>query len=100
MADLIYGSICLSAVPKELFKKVRCKDGVERTFLNIKVVKRKDVGQFGDTHFVSCAPKKEEQKDGVNYIIGNMKEYIQEPPMPTQEDIAQAESEDENELPF
>jgi hypothetical protein len=100
MADLIYGSICLSAVPKELFKKVKCKNGEERIYLNIKVVKRKEVSQYGDTHFVSCAPKKEEQKEGTNYILGDWKEYNPQPTAPTQEDIDNAQSATDEDLPF
>ena len=101
MADLLLGSICLSAVPKELFKKVKCKDGQERVYLNIKVVKRKEVSQFGDTHFISCAPKKEEQKEGTNYIIGDLKEYApQNATPPSPEDIAAAPSVNDDSLPF
>lgn len=102
MADLIYGSICLSAVPKELFKKVRCKDGQERVYLNIKVVRRKEVSRFGDTHFVSCAPRQEEQVDGVNYICGDMKEYVpqQQQRAVSQEDIAAAPKASDDDLPF
>lgn len=100
MADLIYGSICLSAVPKELFKKVKCKDGQERVYLNIKVVKRKEVSQYGDTHFVSCSPKKEEQKEGTNYIIGDMKEYVPQAAAPSPEDVNNAQSANDDDLPF
>lgn len=96
---MIYGSICLSAVPKELFKKVVCKDGVERVFLNIKVVPRKEAGQYGHTHFVSCEPK-EGRVDGVNYIIGDMTEYVPKPSTPTTEEIEAAQPVNDDELPF
>lgn len=29
---MLRGSICLSDIPKELIKKVKCKDGKERCF--------------------------------------------------------------------
>ena len=31
------------------------------------------------THSVSCAPKKEERKEGVNYYIGDLQTYEQQP---------------------
>jgi len=100
MADLLYGSLCVSEIPKRLFKKVPCKDGKERIFLNLKIVKRKEVGQFGHTHFISCEPKQEERVEGESYICGDLKEYIPKNEGPSPEEIAQAESADDNELPF
>lgn len=78
MAQILYGSICLTDIPKELIKTVKCKDGKERKYLNISVHEKREKGQYGDTHFVSCAPKKDEQKEGVNYIVGNMKTHVLE----------------------
>ena len=101
MADLMFGSICVSQVPKDLFKKVKCKDGQERIFLNIKIVKRKEVGQYGHTHFVSCEPMEKEQRvEGINYIIGDMKEYVPKNEAPSPEEIAAAESAAADDLPF
>lgn len=63
----LYGSICLSDIPRSQMKKIMCKDGKERIFLNIFVGERKEPATFGDrtyTHFVSCSPKKEERKEG------------------------------------
>ncbi len=100
-SNMIYGSICLSDVPKELFKKVKCKDGKERIFLNIKVCARKEAGNFGDTHFVSCEPaNKDERKEGTNYIIGNMKEYVPKNAAPSQEEIDAAQPANDDDLPF
>lgn len=98
MANFLYGSICLSNVPKELFKKVMCKDGVERVYLNIKVVERNQKSQYGDTHFVSCEPRKEERKDGVNYIFGDLKTYNGDNAKPSPEQINNADAADD--LPF
>lgn len=67
-----YGSICLSDIPREVIKPAA--NG--KLYVNIRVVERREVGQYGDTHFVSVAPKKEEQVEGVNYIVGNLKESI------------------------
>ena len=103
MAQLLIGSICLSNIPRSEMKKIKCRDGKERIFLNVAVVERKEKSQFGDTHFISCAPKKEERVEGVNYIIGDMKVWEPEPQIPTVEEIAAAqpfEPGDDSDLPF
>lgn len=101
---MLLGSICLSDIPREVMKKVTCKDGKERIFLNIAVIERKEPATFGDrtyTHFVSCAPKKEERKDGVSYFIGDLSEYKPQPSTPTAEQIDSAPSvSEEDDLPF
>lgn len=97
----MYGSICLSAVPKELFKKVMCKDGQERVFLNIKVVQRKEASQYGHTHFISCEPKEQsERQDGVNYICGDLTEFAPQNSAPSPENIQAAPAAQESDLPF
>lgn len=97
---MIYGSICLSNVPKEQFKKVMCKDGVERVFLNMKIVRRKEVSKFGHTHFASCEPaNKDERVQGVNYIFGDFKEYVPDDTT-SPENIAQAPVASDDDLPF
>ena len=100
MADsnsILTGSICLTDIPKEQIKKVLCKDGVTRAFLNVAVITKKQPQTFTNdgvsrtyTHFVSCAPKKEERKDGVNYIIGDLETRTFAPQAPTAEDVANA----------
>ena len=100
---LLIGSICLSNIPRSEMKKIKCKDGVERVFLNVAVVERKEKSQFGHTHFITCAPKQEERKEGTNYIFGDLKVYEPEPQMPTAEEIAAAPPippMDDSELPF
>src|SRR5574344_1221017 len=97
---LLIGSICLSNIPKEQIKKVKCKDGIERLYLNVAVCEKKEKGRFGDTHFLTCAPKKEERKDGVNYIIGDLKQWEQANVAPTTEEIEGAPVSDDTDLPF
>lgn len=61
----LFGSICLSDIPREVMKKVMCKDGKERVFLNISVGSFKEPKDFNGkkyTHYVSCAPKKQTGK--------------------------------------
>lgn len=99
--ERLYGSICLSDIDKKQIKKVVCKDGVTRLYLNISVIERKAENAYGHTHFVSCAPKKEEREDGVKYIIGDLKRYVQQPNAVTPEQVAQAQSvSDDEDLPF
>jgi hypothetical protein len=99
---LLIGSICLTDIPRELIKNVVCKDGVTRKYLNISVVEMKEKSQFGDTHFISCAPKKDERKDGVKYIIGNLKTYEAQAAQPTPAEIDKAPvaADDDDSLPF
>ena len=101
---LLIGSICLSNIPRSEMKKIMCKDGKERVFLNVAVVERKEPSQFGDTHFITCAPKKEERQEGVNYIFGDLKVWNPQPQMPTVEEIAAAQpfapESPEDDLPF
>lgn len=100
----LYGSICLSEIPRSQMKKVMCKDGKERIFLNIFVGEKKEPATFGNntyTHFVSCAPKKEERIDGEQYFIGDLQTYNPQPSSPSPEQVASAPSISHNDdLPF
>ena len=101
----LHGSICLSDIPKELIKKVVCKDGITRAYLNIRIVERKEPITFGDrtfTHFVGASIKKEEQQDGKKYIWGDLRPYGQKPSFepPTVQELEAAPTADEDDLPF
>lgn len=113
MADnnsILTGSINLTDIPRDQIKRVMCKDGKERCFLNVAVIARKTPQTFTNngkdrtfTHFISCAPKKEERKEGVNYIMGDLETRTFTPQAPTSEDIAKAPSlapTDDVDLPF
>ncbi len=42
MADsMLTGSICLTDIPKELIKEVKCKDGQLRKYLNVAIITKK-----------------------------------------------------------
>lgn len=103
---MLRGSICLSDIPKELIKKVKCKDGKERCFLNFAIFKRKEPATFGDityTHFMSCAPKKEERKEDVRYIIADLSETVDSNKYPSSTEVEAAPSvsqDDDLDLPF
>lgn len=100
MAELILASICLTDIPRDQIKEVTLKNGEKKKYLNIKIKERKEPGKYGDTHFISCEPKKEERKDGVSYIIGNGKVWAQQSNQPTAEDIANAPTAQDDDLPF
>lgn len=103
MQQILYGSICLSDIPKEEIKAIQCKDGKRRLFLNVSVIERKERSQFGHTHFVTCSPRKEERREGVNYIIGDLKTHEPQPSAPSPEEVAAAPAatrEDFDDLPF
>ena len=81
----LYGSICLTDIPRELFRKA--DNG--KVYLNLRIYERKEPGKFGHTHVANCAPRKDEQKEGVNYFCGDFK--VSEPQQyapPTPEQVA------------
>lgn len=107
---MLTGSICLSDIPKELIRRVRCKDGKERAYLNISIIARREPKTFDNngrprtyTHFVSCQPKKEERVEGVNYIFGDLETRTFSPvnvsPSQVAPQAAPQQSEDDD-LPF
>lgn len=106
--SLLTGSICLSDIPREVMKKVLCRDGKEKIYLNIAVVARKEPQSFTNngttrtfTHFISCAPKKEERKEGVSYIIGDLETRTFAPSVPTAAEIENAPAvAPDDDLPF
>lgn len=87
MSKIIYGSICLSDIPKELIKTVTRKDGTTGKYLQLSVIEKKEPKTFEYpdgksktfTHFISCAPRKEEQVEGKNYILGDMQTWEGQP---------------------
>ena len=100
----LYGSICLSDIPRSQMKKVKTKDGKEKIYLNIFIGERKEPVTFDDrtyTHFVSCSPKKEGRVEGENYFIGDLQTYNPQPSAPTAEQINEAPPVSEKDpLPF
>lgn len=87
------GSICLSNIPKELIKAVTLKSGETKMFLNVFIGTRKEPATFGErtyTHYATCAPKKEERKEGKNYFIGDFYEVRPQRTTITPEDVESA----------
>lgn len=69
MATNLYGSICLSDIPRELI--TTSKNG--KKYLNIEVNQLQKPSPYGATHAVKMSVKRADRKDGVNYYIGNLK---------------------------
>lgn len=91
-----YGSIELSAIPKRLIKEVNGK-----LYLNIRVIERKQVGNYGDTHFIVVSCKREEQQEGENLFIGDLKPFSKPKVSPeTVEGAPVAPQEKIDDLPF
>ena len=120
MAKTIYGSINLSAAKRAgQIKQVTLKDGTQALFLQIAIIEKKTPQTFVNsdgrtrtyTHFVTCAPKQDQQVQGVNYYIGDLQTYDpdeierrrQEMQPVTTEQIVEAPAivdGDDTELPF
>ena len=109
----LYGTIDLTAIGRivrnhpELVQEVMFKDGAHK-MLRIDVHAKKEVDQYGNVAFIKATCKKEEQREGVNYYISNLKEskYQDEPQQPQQTNMyAQQQQEVQTEgsaddLPF
>ena len=95
--SILTGSLCLSDIPKDQIKMVTRRDGSKAFYVNIAGLARKEPQTFENngvkhtyTHLVSCSPKKEERKEGVNYFIGDLEERVFAPAITTTESIEQA----------
>jgi hypothetical protein len=104
MNEFLYGSICLSDVPRELFKKVTTKSGETKVYLNIGVGRSRSPLTVTDdatgnvrtlTHYVTCRPPKDECKEGVNYFIGDLQTYT-----PPTASVSAAPIAEPTDLPF
>lgn len=64
-AKVLTGSICIDDIEKSAIQT----GSNGKRYININVVERKKVGQYGDTHFISQYVKGAEK----NPIVGNLK---------------------------
>lgn len=73
MSKFLYGSICLTDIPKEHIT-VSQTNGKE--YLNIAIAERKEKGKFGETHTVTVSILKDQKKPNDKPIyIGNLKSW-------------------------
>lgn len=69
MANNFYGSICLTDIPKSLITTGR--NG--KKYLNVVVNERREVGQYGQTHYIKAYARKDAVPPGTNLYIGELK---------------------------
>lgn len=87
MALKFTGSICLDTIPAECIK--RGDNG--HLYVQIAIIENdKPIVKNGEVvsdHFISCAPKKEERKEGAKYIFGNIRTWKERDSIPTAQSI-------------
>jgi hypothetical protein len=88
---MIVIDICLSDLPKEKIKTSQ-KNG--KKYIALIVSKRRDVGQYGETHTVAISKPREERDEKTIYV-GSGKEY-----MPKSEQTTTAAPQTSNPDPF
>lgn len=80
-----YGQISLTnlneiaAKHPELVKEVNFRDGHKEKFINIDIHDKKAPDKFGNTAFIKVKVNREEEKQGVNYFVGDLKRADQQP---------------------
>lgn len=88
MALKFTGSICLDTIPAECIK--RGDNG--HLYVQIAIIENdKPIVKNGEVvsdHFISCAPKKEERKEGAKYIFGNIRTWKERDSIPTAQSIS------------
>lgn len=65
----LYGSICLSDIPKELITTAR--NG--KKYLNVEVRPRREPSAYGNTHYIKATCRVQDRREGVNYFIGDLR---------------------------
>lgn len=84
MKTLFYGQLDLTKLGDiarknpELVKKVQFRDGREHQLLNVSILAKDEPDQYGKVATVRVDCKKEEQKDGLVYFVGDLKPSTQE----------------------
>lgn len=74
-----YGSIDLTKLGKivrqhpELVKTVNMKDGTQHKFIGIDVFEKQQADQYGNTAYLKVSCKKDQQKEGLNYYLSDLK---------------------------
>lgn len=66
---IYYGSICVDNILPELVKIG--SDG--KAYVSVRIVEKDEADQYGNTAFIVQSVKKEEQREGVRYSLGNLK---------------------------
>lgn len=75
----LYGTIDLTKLGNvvrqhpELVRNVQFKDGTTHKMLNININQKQQTDQYGNVAFMKVGVKREEERQGVNYYLGDLK---------------------------
>lgn len=101
-----YGSIDLTKLGQivkqhpELVRVANMKDGTQHKFINIDVNEKQQVDQYGNSAYLKVACKKDQQKQGLNYFLCDLK-TSQYQDSQTQQQVAQATANNvDDDMPF
>lgn len=78
MKQQMYGQIDLTKIGNivknhpELVKHIQFKDG-EHKLLNISILAKDEPDKYGNTSVVKASCKKDDERQGVNYFLGDLK---------------------------
>ena len=105
--DSLYGQLDLTVLGKivrqhpELIKKITFKDG-EHQLINIDVFEKQQADQYGNIATIKASCKKDQQKQGVNYYLANLKvsQYQNNSQQQTQQPAPPLAPQDDSDLPF
>ena len=102
-----YGSIDLTKLGQivrqhpELIKTVNMKDGSQHQFLNIDIYEKQQTDQYGNTAYVKVSCKKDEQKQGLNYYLCDLRpSKFGDNNQQAQQPVQQPQSNSNDDLPF
>ena len=105
--DNLYGNLDLTVLGNlvrqhpELVRIVDFKDGKHK-LLNIDVFEKQQADQYGNVATIKASCKKDQQKQGVNYYLANLKvsQYQNNNNQQPQQSVPQPAQQDDSDLPF
>lgn len=101
-----YGSLDLTKLGQivrqhpELVKTVNMKDGTQHKFLNIDINEKQQADQYGNTAYLKVSCKRDQQKQGLNYYLCDLKQSQNNGQQYAQQAPQQASAGGDNDLPF
>lgn len=103
-----YGSIDLTKLGQivrqhpELVKTANMKDGSQHQFLNIDINEKQQTDQYGNSAYLKVSCKKDEQKQGLNYYLCDLKtsKYGDNNQQQVQQPVQQPQNNSNDDLPF
>lgn len=102
-----YGSIDLTLLGElvrkhpQLVREVTMKDGSVHKYLSININEKQQPDKYGHTAYIKASCKREQQLQGLNYYLCDLKESKQQGQQAAQQQQQQAATaNDDGELPF